>query len=291
MSPSRSKLALQLEFLEFLKEKNLRMPEAVVEHGLEILDHHASSIGDKVWDIREQVYIAGIDSRQHTDSKRGSKITGCFRDLDKQFPNSNRVALLQGMLYEAQGGEQYSRAVLTYNNILQADPGHAGARKRKVCVLMAQNNITAAIKELNTYVTIFASDIDAWQELTQLYIQTQKLDLAKFCVEELILIQPENYLYHLQYAELNYSLGGNQNYTLAKQYYAQALELKPGNPRAMCGLLLSLRALKSNNAPDVSMYQHVQGELDHVYREKAQPFIADIVHSSLTLETGESANS
>jgi len=69
------------------------------------------------------------------------------------------------------------------------------------------------------------------------------LDLAKFCVEELILLNPENYAYHIQYAELCHSLSASDATELesAKQYYAQALELCPNNLRALYGLCLCCR--------------------------------------------------
>lgn len=168
-----------------------------------------------------------------------------MKALKTQFPDSNRVKLLEGQLYEAEGKNPLG----IYEAILEADPSNVTAMKRRVCVYRAQNNNRLAVRELNAYLSLYSTDSSAWQELTQLYIEQEKLELAKFCVEELILLHPENYLYHLQYAELCHSISistnkdSHDNRELAKQYYAQALELKPhNNLRALYGLCTSLRS-------------------------------------------------
>lgn len=50
------------------------------------------------------------------------------------------------------------------------------------------------------------SDHEAWMELADLYLAEQDYNKAAFCVEELILFNPHNHLYHQRYAEVSYSL-------------------------------------------------------------------------------------
>lgn len=222
----------------------------------------------------ERVFMAALDSRRYPEAKV------CLEKLQTQFPQSNRVKVLTGMLHETKS--KFKNALSVYNEVIKADPGNMAARKRKVCIFKTEGRTKEAIQELNGYLQLFATDIDAWQELTQLYIQTQRLPLAKFCVEELILLKPENYLYHIQYAELCYSL---QDYSLAKQYYAQALELKPeGNLRALYGMLLSVRALQTSSEIDVKTYTHVYTRLMSEYSAaKGVKHISDVVTRSLAL--------
>mmetsp|Transcript_5027 Transcript_5027/g.12061 ORF Transcript_5027/g.12061 Transcript_5027/m.12061 type:complete len:135 (+) Transcript_5027:520-924(+) len=88
------------------------------------------------------------------------------------------------------------------------------------------------------------TDVEAWQELADLYLSEMQLEHAKFCYEELILHAPQNYIYHLKYAEILYTLG---DFVTARKYFAQSLELnKDGNLRALFGLNMCTVAVASN---------------------------------------------
>lgn len=82
------------------------------------------------------------------------------------------------------------------------------------------------------------ADTEAWQELSELYVNEQDFSKAAFCVEELILHHPHNHLLHQRYADIRYTQGGFENMELARAYYCQALKLNPNNLRALYGLYL-----------------------------------------------------
>ena len=46
------------------------------------------------------------------------------------------------------------------------------------------------------------SDTDSWMELCDLYLMEQDYSKAAFCIEELILSNPRNHLFHQKYAEV-----------------------------------------------------------------------------------------
>jgi hypothetical protein len=46
------------------------------------------------------------------------------------------------------------------------------------------------------------SDSEAWLELCDLYCYEQDFSKAAFCMEELILVNPHNHLFHQRYAEV-----------------------------------------------------------------------------------------
>lgn len=50
------------------------------------------------------------------------------------------------------------------------------------------------------------SDVEAWQELCELYLQVQEYSRAAFCAEELILHQPHNHLMHQRLADIRYTM-------------------------------------------------------------------------------------
>eukprot|EP00455_Lapot_gusevi_P045096 TRINITY_DN5733_c0_g1_i5.p1 TRINITY_DN5733_c0_g1~~TRINITY_DN5733_c0_g1_i5.p1 ORF type:complete len:209 (+),score=32.56 TRINITY_DN5733_c0_g1_i5:193-819(+) len=206
--------------------------------------------------------------------------------LIKQFGSGLRVRRLRGMWLEANG--DFQKADEVYTSILKEDPTNMMAWKRKIALLKAGSPPPVVISELNNYLEIFQTDDSAWQELANLYVQQQKYDYAKFCFEELLTAAPENYLYHLQYAEVLYTIGGRNNVELARQYYAQSLQLNPqNNLRALYGICLCMKAL--GNAKPVrqqearvadSLHNQCVERLTQLYREQSPsllPYLKSII--------------
>ncbi|XP_038221750.1 ER membrane protein complex subunit 2-like [Zerene cesonia] len=180
--------------------------------------------------IMEQLIIAALDCNC-------SAIALIWIEaLDAAFPGSLRVLRYKAMWLEAQ--EQYDKALQVLDQIIKTDETNAPARKRRVAIMKAQGQMTEAIKELVDYLKKFMSDMEAWQELSELYLQMGEYSRAAFCVEELILHQPHNHLFHQRLADIRYTMGGVENMELAKSYYCQAIKLNPNNVRALLGLVL-----------------------------------------------------
>jgi ER membrane protein complex subunit 2 len=82
------------------------------------------------------------------------------------------------------------------------------------------------------------SDQEAWQELSNLYLQEGEYSRAVFCLEEVLLHNPYSHLIHQRLGEIRYTMGGQDNIETAKSYYAQAVKLNGKNLRALYGLYL-----------------------------------------------------
>lgn len=216
------------------RTEGYRNSDEVIDIGECLLLEHASKLGDEKWAIYEQVAMAALDFG------RLELASECIEALRKQFPKSARVMRLSGMLFEADG--DYERADSIYESLLEEDPANVLLRKRRVAILKAQQRVTEAIDELNEYLTTFMSYQEAWMELSELYIGLQEYSKAAFCLEELILQQPHNHLYHERYAEVQYTIGTHEAVERARKYFAQALKLEPNNRRALLGLFLSSSA-------------------------------------------------
>ena len=113
--------------------------------------------------------------------------------------------------------------------------------------------------------------------LHELYLNSQQYKRAAFCVEELILINPMAYIYHLRAGEIMYTLGmgpmGSHDQLLtARKYFAHALELKSdGCLRALYGILLVCAALggsskgKGIKVDTADLLAHIQPQLIRCY--------------------------
>lgn len=192
--------------------------------------------------------------------------------LEVQFPGSSRVRRLKCMA-KLEMRERYDDAISMYDEMIRSDESNPIPYKRRIAVLIAQKRIPEAIESFSHFLSRFMNDQEAWLELCDLYIREQEYSKAAFCMEELILINPHNYLYHTKLAEIYYTSGSIE---LARSYFAQALKLSPNSPRASYGLFMAATNLasasKSNTAKKKENAKIARWALDHVtklYREKA----------------------
>ncbi|GFO13921.1 ER membrane protein complex subunit 2 [Plakobranchus ocellatus] len=221
--------------LKKYREDQIRDSDLVVSLWEDVISDKCSRLGDELWLVYEQVCTAALDCQRYDIAEI------CITSLDNKFPKSIRVRRLQGMFYEAR--EEFSEAEEEYKSILEKDETNMYARKRQVATLKARNKIGEAIQKLNEYLKSFMTDSEAWNELCDLYLSQHDYTNAAFCLEELLMSNPHNHLFHQKYAEIRYTQGGNENMELARSYFAQAVKLNPNNVRALNGLFLSASTL------------------------------------------------
>lgn len=229
-----------IERLRSWREDCVREPEAIRELWGKI-DSIEQKLGiEEKWTVIEQFCIAAIDLHDETIFSK------CLSRLNKQFPGSNRVKLLNIMASHELLGD-YEEAIRRYNQMIEEDETNTGARKRKIAILISQRKNVEAIKELCDYLKKFMNDQEAWKELCELYMLEQDYLKAIFCMEELLLSHPLSHIYHTRLAEMHYTLGTSESLEQARSYYSQALKLNETNVRALYGLHLTMRNLLSGN--------------------------------------------
>lgn len=231
------------EILQKWREENARCPEKVRDLWIHCLSK-CKSLGDERWLIVEQVAMAGMDLHDT------SLIKECLSILESKFPKSSRVRRLKVMA-NVEMRERYEEALKTYDAMIKKDEANSILYKRKIAILIAQKRTPEIIKELSEYLKKFMNDTEAWLELCDVYIQEQAYSKAAFCMEELIITNPHNHLYHQRFAEIQYTIGTTESLELARSYFAQAVKLNPSNLRALYGLQLTAYTL-SNQPRTVS---------------------------------------
>ncbi|KAJ3121087.1 ER membrane complex subunit 2 [Nowakowskiella sp. JEL0407] len=200
----------------------------------------SSSSIDQVeyWAIAEQTLVAALDA-----GKESEAYDLLEKICEKFSPDSSiRSAKLMGMFYEYK--KEWAKAMEIY---IEKDDTSMVLKKRLVAVLLAQGRREEAISTLTTYLDTFMSDVEAWTQLSSLYLAENLYQKAAFCVEELILLKPNNHHNHIRYADIMYTL--NQ-FEISLKHYAHALELCEDNVRALYGLRLSILALESKSDSD-----------------------------------------
>ncbi|PVU91518.1 hypothetical protein BB559_004113 [Furculomyces boomerangus] len=224
-----------LERLESIRLSGERRSQEVVEIG-EILERsNTIPKTDEGWMILEQIAIGGMDTGKF------ELANACIQKLKQMFSQSKRVRMLECMYLEANGW--YNEALDEYNKSLELDPTDMNIPKRKIAILIAQNDISSAIKALLQHVDNFPNDLESWIKLSQLYLDEHLYPQAAYCIEELILMNPVNHFYHLKYAEIQYTLG---NIEMALKYYLSVVELSRDNVQGFYGVKLCSDRLMQN---------------------------------------------
>lgn len=221
------------------REDNSRHSDTIVSYWDHGMQTNIDQMGDEQWMVLEQVAVAGLDMN------REDIVNACLIQLIEKFGASSlRIRRLQAMRLEMK--ERWDDALEVLDAILEEDVSNSSARKRKIAILKAQGETDRAVRELVKYLQVFMSDQESWLELCELYTMEQEYSKAAYCMEELLLHNPHNHLYHQRLAEIRYTMGGYDNLELAKQYYSQAVKLAPSNMRALFGLLLTVTQLASS---------------------------------------------
>lgn len=263
--------AADSEFLREARKVRRRVPEEIFEVGSRALGRGSSS--DESWAIREQVLLAAVDRHD------GAAAASLLKELEEQFPGSQRVLRLRGLYSE--WSEDFEGAAAIYAKMLEANKANTLVQKRQVCLLKAQGKTKEAIAALNKFTATFQADAEAWQELAELYLRADCHKAAAFCCEELILVNPQDYLTHLLYAEVLFTLGNggskpdNDSLRMARKYFSQSLVLKrAGNARALWGLATTACALGASRAkepkgevPNTDLHAHAVEKLRAMYEE------------------------
>lgn len=235
-----------IDLLQAMRVHKMRQPELVVQHGSRLLTGAPRRLGNDVWTVMEQVFLAAVEIG--ADDWRDY----CFKALTKQFPASTRVERLKGILLESEG--KTAEAKKTYQAILTEKPEDMLTHKRLIALVKGKGKMTEAVEELNKYLDVFSTDAEAWHELAAIYIDAGSMQRAIYCWEEL-LVNNKRSLYHiLTYAELMYSVG---DFEVSRKYYSMACYLDgEGNcPRALWGLLAVNMALAEKDKGNEKMGQ------------------------------------
>uniref|UniRef100_A0A7S3M0G9 ER membrane protein complex subunit 2 n=1 Tax=Spumella elongata TaxID=89044 RepID=A0A7S3M0G9_9STRA len=224
----KSSITALKELLKELRRSKLRRPDIVFDNWMRVLNAES---GSEVWNLYEQICIAALDNG---DSNFANE---CITILLKKFPNSSRVGRLVGMQNEQCG--KYEAALEVYTDLLKKNPANLMVLKRKVCVFKAMGDTKRQIEELNALLTQFPSEAASWLELGEVFLSLSDNAAAAHCFEEAVLLNPVSAAYHSRLAEVYYTLGGFDNFVLARKHYAMSLQNQAAqhNLRALYGVL------------------------------------------------------
>jgi len=232
--------------LDYIEESQLRRPDLVIRWGEPLLKQNKLNKVGK-WRLVERLYLSSIDTM---DKERILKYEGM---LLEKFPNHRRVFELVGRRHEMEAAQAKNKRQLMdwsmkYKKLSDSDESKTSLLKRQIAALsQAEPGGSKVMDTLNKYLGVYQNDKETWCFMKNVYLRQMNYEQAKFCLEELLLISPSDYLLHLQYAEVLSAIGGQEYDLLSLKYYQQSIWLNDeiSNTRAFAGLLTCSRGINS----------------------------------------------
>ncbi len=244
--PVATQVALCLGFhtgtASAFQHHNCRQPRVIFRLASNLIVHHASSMS-----AAELYNIYEVGAQAALDLGHDNIASDWIIVLKNRFGKCPRVMRLMGLMEEAQGNS--AKAMEHYERARQEFPNEIWPVKRLSALHKSKGRIGDAIAVLesrNVYVDkvdeksypfrqLHPLDDGALKELITLHWMNNSADKALFFAEELLLLDPHNFLFLSRVAELCYANGA---FDRAISAYSQSVRLNPhsSNCRAVLGL-------------------------------------------------------
>lgn len=257
------------------------------------------------WADLEQVFIAclraGDDAAAHQ----------CLQRLSQRFGGDNhRIMALRGLYQEAvaKNEEDLRRVLQEYNQIIKEDPMNIAIHKRRTSLIRAVGKPADALECLVQFLTSFPADVEAWCELSDLYMVQGMIPQAIFCLEEALVNSPNAWNLHARLGEVNYLASqsssdgvaaSDKHLAEAVRRFARSVELCQDYVRGYYGLKMVTDKLSSSNTTKSidglsnsaiqQLNQTASAKLRQIVKKSSQmtgPRKAEIIAAQALLDAG-----
>lgn len=99
------------------------------------------------------------------------------------------------------------------------------------------------IELLNEYLKVYMDDPEIWEELADVYIMTLNYNKALFCLEEVLIYTPNNYLIYCKIGDMLNSFNNTDFSLQGLKYYSKSLLIKE-SARAFWGIIYICNTFK-----------------------------------------------
>ncbi|EMG47950.1 oca3 TPR repeat protein oca3 [Candida maltosa Xu316] len=186
------------KFVNFTPEQLSDLYEEVKE--FLIVNHSQFDSSIELFNIYELQFYLSVLTLHDIEAKNVlDKITDQFESKSKDV-SSQRVKLLKSIYYESQGDANNQSKLLT------EDPNELQLSRRLVTMSKSRDTPGKYINNLIYYLNLQPSDLQTWNELSEEYKKLGEYKKAIFCLKEIVLQDPLNYLIFYKIGLLNYYL-------------------------------------------------------------------------------------
>ncbi len=165
--------------------------------------------------------------------------------------NETKIIRMEANLNEL--NDNLGKSIDTFKKLIKSNQDDRVSLKKYISQIKIKFNLTN-IKEyvdyLNEYLKVYMDDVDIWFELSDIYLLTSNYNKAIFCLEEVLLHHPNNYMIYTKIGDILSSFNNTDSTLSSIKYYSQSINIK-ANLKAFWGLFYALNImLKYNKSLD-----------------------------------------
>jgi tetratricopeptide (TPR) repeat protein len=175
------------------------------------------------------------------------------------FGKEAKIRRMEAQLAEI---EDTQRAHEYYKRLIISNQDDRVSVKRYIGLLKSSFSISPEdLKKLiemwNEYLKIYMDDHEAWYELSDIYLLACNYTKAVYCLEEVLLHQPNNFYIYTKLGDILCTMNNSEAAVSAVKYYSQSILIKP-TPRAFWGIIAAINIYIKYN----------KGKEDSIVKEK-----------------------
>ncbi|MCJ1462160.1 hypothetical protein MMC07_000760 [Pseudocyphellaria aurata] len=239
-SPSSPRRQSNSEALSFSQQAAQYLRNSLSSNTLIPIPFVSSAESTETWAMCERLLLSCLRTG---DDKAAHQ---CLEKLIDRFGATNeRVMGLRGLYQEAvaDGPLALEKILAEYNDVLSEDPTNTPVSKRRIALLCTLSRTAEAMDALVELLEASPTDIEAWAELSDLYLSKGLYSQAEFCLEEVLLVAPNAWNIHARLGEILYiSTTNNNDGSVGKilaesvRRFCRSIELCDGYLRGYYGL-------------------------------------------------------
>lgn len=229
------------------------------------LSQHKRSLGIEAFFFKEKLFYICLEL------KKVKKAHELISEIYKEFGSEKPIIRMLAEKNEIDPKYEGTPSLEKYKQLILFNQDDKRSLKRYLMLMKysySNDEARSYIELWNEYLKVYMDDSDAWNELAEVYLTTQNYTKAVFCLEELLLHNPNNYIILLKIGDIQSSFNSNDSASTALKFYSQSALIKP-TPRAFWGILYCLNIISKNqkslDQSQKSLYKISKVQIENMY--------------------------
>lgn len=210
------------EFIDNTIKLNEHTSIFYLSHLENFLAIHYSKLDIDAYYYKEKLFYYALELKSLDKAEK------LLFEFKKTFGNETKIIRMQTAYNEML--ENYDLSLNTFKNLIKLNQDDRISLKRYLAIFKLKYNLSN-IKDyteiLNEYLKIYMDDVDIWAELSDIYLLTNNYNKALFCLEEILLFFPNNYMIYTKIGDILSSFNNTESAQNALKYYSQSILINP----------------------------------------------------------------
>ena len=226
------------DFLEKTLNLNNQTSIFLYNHLNNFIQKYKKTLGKEIFFFKEKLFYICLELKNY------SKTLEIISELFNEFGKDKKIIRMYAENNEinpkkSNSFEQYKQLIIDNEEDKESLKRFILFTKSKIKL----DNVNDYIDMWNEYIKNYMDDEDAFYELSEIYLLTNNYFKAIFCLEEILLHNPNNYQVLNKIGDIYASIDNNvENFKIALKYYSQSLLINV-IPRTLFGIMHCLNMI------------------------------------------------